>query len=120
MERESVCSKENKADIELAMRVNHIIDGLMRRVSRFYYSRYCLSQRNIDRREASAILFGYRLRMSYPDRLIWLYQFKEIFCDDCYQLNGIEVKNPVIFDIGSNITSFVREVEVLPGRTYLR
>ena len=63
-----------------------------------------------DRKENVSSLWGYKLFMYYPNRLIWACQILEIFCDDCYGVHDLPSK-PKVIDGGANIGAFALMVK---------
>lgn len=80
------------------------IDGAKRRLLRARLRQEAGSD-HIERSAGAIKLSGYGLHMEYPDRLVWLNQFIEIFCDDCYGLQSLP-EAPRIIDGGANIGTF--------------
>ena len=86
------------------MRMAKLIMGLRRRLLRVSLRREaCRGQR--DRSAGVAKLGGYGIQVVYPDRLVWLHQFLEIFDDDCYGVSGLS-KSPRVIDGGANVGTF--------------
>ena len=71
------------------------------------------SRASVAGQAGDAHLCGYGLRLGYPDRWIWLHQFKEIYCDNCYRIGPHFPKDPCILDVGANIGMFTLYVKWL-------
>lgn len=80
------------------------IKGLERRVLRAILRREVV-RGQVVRGVGMARLYGYGLRVAYPDRLVWLHQFLEIFAQDCYRVGDLP-EVPTVIDGGANIGMF--------------
>lgn len=82
--------------------------GLLRRVWRRRIT-WELNRLITPHAEGRNRLWGYGFSMSYPDKLIWLNQMREIFCEDCYGVHRLPRKARVI-DGGANVGAFTLRV----------
>lgn len=88
--------------------ITTLAGGLLRRIFRLRM-RHEGNKGNIPRTPGSQKLPGYRMKIDYPDRRIWLHQFLQIFCDDCYRTCSLP-DEPIVVDVGANIGTFALNV----------
>jgi FkbM family methyltransferase len=86
------------------MRVYKLMLGVCRRWFRQSLRRR-LRGKAVRRKGGEASLYGYGIRMHYPDELIWLNQILEIYGSDCYEVHKLPEVCRVI-DGGANIGAF--------------
>ena len=56
-----------------------------------------------------AMLWGYGLKIAYPDQQVWLGQMQELFLEDCYGVRHLSPSARVV-DAGANIGTFAMQV----------
>ena len=76
--------------------------GLLRRYCRYTLKKE-VKQNKVSEHAGITHLRGYGLHVSYPNWKVWLHQFIEIFCDDCYRVHKLKSRRPLIVDVGANV-----------------
>ena len=104
------------------------INALMRRIVRSRLRRESRGT-NVATTAGRSRLRGYGLEMAYPNRLVWLHQFLEVFDQDRYGVRALPPQARVV-DVGANIGllalyvmwrhPLARVVAVEPGAENLR
>lgn len=80
------------------------VGGMLRRLYRAARLRE-LSRGGVSRGSGIETMWGYGLKMGYPDRRIWMGQFRDIVCRDCYGVHDLPRVCRVI-DGGGNVGTF--------------